>query len=190
MVMDSKTDSKKLLVLSDTHGSITALKAVLDWAKNRTPPKDSISCAAFLGDGVSDLRPAAEMAGFSCEWKIVSGNNDYGFSIPDKSVFEFGDHRFFMCHGDLYSLYGGYHTLIAAAHSVGAEAALFGHSHVPLVKNEGGLLLINPGSVGRPRSKIGATFAVIECTPGEPLKTQLWGIGAHGKISELKLGNS
>jgi len=185
--MDSKTDSKKLLVLSDTHDDVLALKAVLEWAKNRTPPNDTICCAAFLGDGISDLRPAADAAGFFCEWKIVSGNNDYGFLIPETSVFELGDHRFFMCHGHRHSLHGGYHTLIAAAHHAGAEAALFGHTHVPKLINQGGLLLINPGSVGRPRSKIGATFAVIECTNDEPLKTEFWGIDAHRKIHELKL---
>jgi len=180
--------SKKLLLLSDTHGDVAALKTVLEWAKKRLPPSGSIYCAAFLGDGISDLRPAAEAAGFSCEWKLVGGNNDYDYSIPDAAYFEFGDHRFFMCHGHRYSLYGGYHTLVVAAQNTGAEAALFGHSHVPLVKNEGGLLLINPGSVGRPRSKIGATFAVIECAPGEPLKTQFWGIGPHREIRELELG--
>jgi putative phosphoesterase len=180
-------DSKKLLLLSDTHGSITALKAVLDWAKNHTPPNDSICAAAFLGDGISDLRPAADASGFFCEWKLVSGNNDFSFSLPDAAILEFGDHRFFMCHGHRYSLYGGYHMLIAAAHNAGAEAALFGHSHVPYLKNTDGVLLINPGSVGRPRSKIGATFAVIECTDGEPLKTEFWSIGAHGEIRGLKL---
>ena len=181
-------DSKKLLLLSDTHGSVTALKAVLIWAKNHTPPNDTICCAAFLGDGISDLRPAADAAGFFCEWKLVGGNNDYGFSIPDAAFLDFGGHRFFMCHGHRYSLYGGYHTLIAAAHDAGAEAALFGHSHVPYLKNTDGLLLINPGSIGRPRSKIGATFAVIECTEGESLKTEFWSVGARGEIRELKLG--
>jgi putative phosphoesterase len=180
-------DSKKLLLLSDTHGSITALKAVLDWAKNRTPPNDSICCAAFLGDGISDLRPAADAAGFFCEWKIVGGNNDYSFSMPEAAVFDLGDHRFFMCHGHRFGLYGGYHTLIAVAKNAGADAAFFGHSHVPYIKNTDGILLINPGSIGRPRSKTGATFAVVECTDGEPLKAEFWGIGTRGEIRALKL---
>jgi putative phosphoesterase len=180
-------DGKKILVFSDTHGSIQSLKAVLDWAKNNSPPAGTICAAAFLGDGISDLQPAANAAGFFSDWKIVGGNNDYGAVVPETAVFEFADHRFFMCHGHRHSLYGGYHTIIAAARNSGADAALFGHSHVPFQKNADGLLLVNPGSIGRPRSRIGPTFAVIECIEGLPLKTQFLGIGARGTIREVKI---
>jgi len=180
-------DGKKLLVLSDTHGSVSALRTVLGWAKNRLPPNDTICAAVFLGDGIEDLRPAADAAGFSCEWRLVGGNNDFGYSMPEAAVFDFCDHRFFMCHGHRHSLYGGYHTLMAAAHSAGANAALFGHSHVPFCKNTDGLLLVNPGSIGRPRSRIGATFAVIECAEDMSLKVEFLGIGARGDVSEVKI---
>ena len=178
---------KKLLVFSDTHGSVNALKAVFDWAKNHLPPNDTICAAAFLGDGVSDLRPAADASGFFCDWKVISGNNDYSVSIPGTAVFDFCDHRFFMCHGHRHSLYGDYHTLVTAARNAEADAALFGHSHVPFEKTVNGVLLVNPGSAGRPRSKIGATFAVIECIEGEPLKVEFWGIGAKGEIRKISL---
>jgi len=180
-------DSRKLLVLSDTHGSIQSLKSVLNWAKDRMMPNDTICATAFLGDGIADLQKAADATGFFCDWKVVSGNNDEGFSIPGATVFDFADNCFFMCHGHRHSLYGGYHALITAARSVGANAALFGHSHVPFCKNVDGMLLINPGSVGRPRSRIGATFAVVECIDGEPPKPVFWGIGAKGEIREVKV---
>jgi len=48
------------------------------------------------------------------------------------------------------------------------------------------MLLINPGSVGRPRSRIGATFAVINCAEGEQFKTEFWGIGARGEIRKIE----
>ena len=180
-------EGKKLLVLSDTHGGVAALKTVLNWAKDRTPPSDTIGTAVFLGDGIADLKSAVDAAGFSCDWKIVKGNNDYGYSAPEAAVFDFAENRFFMCHGHHHSLYGGHYTLVAAAHSVRANVALFGHSHVPLHKTVDGMLLINPGSVTRPRSRIGATFAVIECIEGELPKTEFWGIGARGEILQVKL---
>jgi putative phosphoesterase len=96
--------------------------------------------------------------------------------VPESAVLDFCDHRFFLCHGHRYSLYRDYDTLIAAARNNGADAALFGHTHVPSLDNENGLLLINPGSVGRPRSNAGATFAVIECLPETPLKVEFFGI--------------
>jgi putative phosphoesterase len=179
-------DSKKMLVLSDTHGSIHALKTVLNWAKDRMPPKDTICDAVFLGDGVYDLRPTADAAGFFSNWKIVRGNNDYEHSIQDSAVFDFSGYRFFICHGHRHSLYGGHHTLISAGRSNDANIVIFGHTHVPFLKNEGGLLLVNPGSVGRPRSRIGATFAVIECIPGEQLKVKFYRIDSGG-IREIKL---
>jgi len=180
-------DSRKLLVLSDTHGSVHALKAVLDWAKNRIPPNDTILGAAFLGDGIADVQYVAKATGFFCDWKLVSGNNDFGHSTPEAAVFDFAGNRFFMCHGHSHSLYGGYHTLVAAAASADANVALFGHSHVPFQKVEGGVLLVNPGSVGRPRSRIGATFAVIKCAEGERPEAEFFGIGAHGGIYNVRL---
>ena len=178
---------KKLLVFSDTHGSVTALKAVFNWAKDHIPPNDTICAAACLGDGLADLRKAADAAGFYSDWKIVCGNNDYGIHAPETVVFDFADHRFFMCHGHRQSLYGGYHALIAAAKNTGADAALFGHSHVPLFKSMEGISLINPGSVGRPRSRIGSTFAVIECIEGEPLKAEFFGIDNKMAIKKVNV---
>ncbi len=110
-------ESKKLLALSDTHGCISALELALNWAKDRMPPNDTICCAVFLGDGLSDLRPAVDKTGFYGDWKYICGNNDHEHSIPENLVFDFADHRFFICHGHRHSLYSGYHALINSARS-------------------------------------------------------------------------
>jgi putative phosphoesterase len=180
-------DGKKLLVFSDTHGSISSLNTVLNWAKDRLPPNDTICCAAFLGDGIYDLGRSAEVTGFYCDWNLVCGNNDYLSTVPEAVVLDFCDYRFFMCHGHRHSLYGGFHSLIAAAKQSQANVVLYGHTHVPSYKNIDGLLFINPGSVGRPRSKAGASFAVIECMPNEQLTVEFWGIGDKGKVKKLKI---
>ena len=151
------------------------------------PPDGSICAAAFLGDGLSDLQPAATATGFFCDWKLVSGNNDYGISKPEALAFDFNDHCFFICHGHRYSLYGGYHTLIAAARNSGADIVLSGHSHVPYYKTMNGIKLINPGSVGRPRSRIGATFAVVECIENENINVEFFGINDKGTIRKVKI---
>jgi len=180
-------DNKKLLVISDTHGSISALKAILSWANERTPPNDSICAAAFLGDGIEDINPAANAAGFMCSWVIVKGNNDYRVQEQDSALFDFVNYRFFACHGHRYNLYGGAHALAAAAKNMGANAVLSGHSHVPYHKIIDGIHLINPGSASRPRSSIGATFAVIECAEGEQLKAEFYSIEDKGQIRSVKL---
>jgi putative phosphoesterase len=181
-------ESKKLLVISDTHGSVSVLRIVLNWARERLPPNDSICCAAFCGDGISDLQQAADSAGFYSNWEYVRGNNDYNAGLfPDSTVFDFADHRFYLCHGHFHNLYSGYFSLVNAAKNNDADIVLFGHTHVPICKREDGILLVNPGSAGRPRSKIGSTFAVIECSLGEMPNVKFWGISSGGKIQEVKL---
>jgi putative phosphoesterase len=181
-------ESKKLLIISDTHGNFSVLRTALEWAKDHLPPNDSICCAAFCGDGISDLRPAAAAAGFYSDWKYVRGNNDYSAnSVSENVVFDFADHRFYLCHGHRHSLYAGYFSLVNAAQSNGADIVLFGHTHVPFCKTEDGILLVNPGSAGRPRSKIGSTFAVIEFMSGETPNVKFWGINSGSEIREVKL---
>jgi putative phosphoesterase len=171
---------QRLLVISDTHGNIPALDAALRWAGGA-----AIDAAIFLGDGINDLsRTATDL---SVEWHIVRGNNDYEFSLPEAAIFDFGGKRFFLCHGHRYSIYSGYHTLITAARGMNAEIALFGHTHVPCYADIGGILLVNPGSIGRPRGMAGATFALIECTPEKPPEVQFWGIGIKGNIWKVDL---
>jgi putative phosphoesterase len=184
-------ESKKLLVISDTHGSVLVLRTVLKWAKDRLPPNDTICCAAFCGDGISDLQQAAAAIGFYSDWKYVKGNNDYdAHSVVDSTVFNFADHRFYLCHGHRHNLYSGYFSLVNAAQSNDADIVLFGHTHIPLCKRENNILLVNPGSAGSPRSKTGSTFAVIEFMSGEMPEVKFWGINSGADIREVRLPNN
>jgi len=179
--------SKKLLVFSDTHGSVNDLKAVFKWANDHIPPNGTICAVACLGDGLSDLQTAADTTGFFCDWKIIRGNNDYGFQVPETAYFDFAERRFFMCHGHRHNLYSGYHLLLAAAKNTESDTVLFGHTHTPFFKIIDGIYIINPGSLGRPRSNIGSTFAVLECIEDEPLKVEFWGVSNKGIIKKVKV---
>ena len=173
-------DAQKILVVSDIHSNVRFLKAALNWAKDY-----HFDAAVFLGDGLYDLNRVANE--FPIKWKIVRGNNDYEYSVPETVAFELGGHIFFMCHGHRHGLYNGYDSLIAAARNLKADAALFGHTHVPLLESEGGVLLVSPGSIGNPRSRHGSTFAVIDCLPGKPLDVHFWQIDSPKEILELNL---
>ena len=177
---------KKLLVLSDTHGRLSYLKAVLNWAKKLTPPNDGICGTAFLGDGISDLNTAANETGFYCEWKLVNGNNDYSHTMPDSAVYDFAGYRILLTHGHRHGLYGGYHSLVNSAKASDASIVLFGHTHVPFHKKINDITLVNPGSVGNPRSRIGATFAVISFSSAS-FKVDFFGINTQGVIKEVKI---
>ena len=161
-------DGKKILVFSDSHGDIKALTKIFKWMK-----KNGLNDAAFLGDGAKDIPEAKAAAGFSPLVQVVRGNCDYDFSLPESALLDFGGSRFFMSHGHRASLPSGFDILLAAASNNETRTALFGHTHVPFCKTINGILLINPGSIGRPRSDAGPTFVVIECLPKPDKETQL-----------------
>jgi uncharacterized protein len=182
--------SDKILALSDIHGNMPAIIAVLRWAAGELTSSDM---GVFLGDGLRELAFARERTGFSCEWKKVRGNNDEGASLsdattaPESDVFDFGGHRFYLCHGHRHALYNSFDKLAASALKAGADAVLFGHIHVPCLETVNGLLLVSPGGIGRARSNAGETFAVIECMPEKPLAVHFWGIDPDCNIRESKL---
>ena len=173
-----------LLVLSDSHGNVSALEAVFRWVK--LLPEGTIGAAVFLGDGCRDISRAAAATGFSREWKLIRGNNDDSFSAPESAVLDFCGHRFFLCHGHRLSLYGGSYRLTAAARNMEANTALFGHTHLPHCEYAEGILLVNPGSIGRPRSRAGSTFALVECA--EPsLEVQFWAVSPEKEIRNIRI---
>lgn len=173
----------KLLAISDIHGNMPAIIAVLKWAADELTDSDM---AVFLGDGLRELSFARQQTGFPCEWKKVRGNNDDAPpATPESDVFDFGGHRFYLCHGHRHALYSGFDKLAASAGKAGADAALFGHIHAPCLETVNGLLLVCPGGIGRARSNAGETFAVIECTPEKPLAVQFWGVDPGCNIRQL-----
>jgi putative phosphoesterase len=176
--------SSKILALSDIHGNMPAIIAVLKWAADELADSDM---AVFLGDGLRELSFAQKQTGFSLEWKIVRGNNDDTLFAPESDVLDFGGHRFYLCHGHRHALYSGFNKLAASALKAGADTALFGHAHVPYLMNVNGLLLVNPGGIGRARSDAGESFAVIECPPGKPLSVRFWGIDPACNIREFTI---
>jgi putative phosphoesterase len=164
----------KILALSDSHGNTPVLAAGLKWAADELTGSDM---AVFLGDGLRELPFALQQTGLSCEWKKVRGNNDDApVTAPESEVFDFGGHRFYLCHGHRHALYNGFDKLAVSAREAGADAALFGHIHAPWLEKADGLLLVCPGSVSRARCSAGETFAVIDCAPDKSLTVQFWGI--------------
>jgi putative phosphoesterase len=161
-----------ILVLSDSHGSIDSLTAVLRWAVNPQkgePAHGVLKMAVFLGDGTDDLGPASQAAGFALPWYCVRGNGDHDLRLPDTMLIDAvppdaknAGRRLFLTHGNHYHVDAGFGTLAAAAQKAGAEAALFGHIHAPVWKMSGDVWLLNPGSIGRPRTSKEGTFAVLE----------------------------
>ena len=177
-----------ILVVSDSHGSSAALTTVLEWTRNAGV--DAFDAAVFLGDGYEDLDLASARAGFALPWHAVRGNGDYQSSIPDNMMLEISARKFFLSHGNRYNVREGCKTIAAIARKTGAEAALFGHTHIPYCATVDGIFLLNPGSISRPRSNTGCTFAVLECPDSGPLAARFFRLanrGGKNTVEQLKL---
>lgn len=152
-----------LLVVSDTHGRAERLTEVLA----RTHP----GVLLFLGDGLCDL-DRAELGSVSV--RAVRGNCDFcGAEVPLTRIETFGGYRIFLTHGHRFGVKSSIEPLVAAAAAAGADALLYGHTHIPftalLPAGEcfGGvslakpLAVLCPGSLGEPREGT-PTFGTLE----------------------------
>jgi len=96
----------------------------------------------------------------------VSGNNDLFPRYPLLRVECLEGKNFFLTHGHLFHVRRGPDTLAAEAARRGARVALFGHTHEAYAARKGPLLLLNPGSISRPR-RGRPSFLRLEVTRGD-----------------------
>ncbi|MCR5641099.1 MAG: metallophosphoesterase [Lachnospiraceae bacterium] len=132
-----------VLVVSDTHGHHDNLQKVIDLVK----PDEMI----HLGDSEGFGDYIQRMAG--CPLHIVRGNCDFSMELEDDLVVEIGKHKIFLTHGHRYDVQYHNQHLIAAAKAHGCDMAFYGHTHCPELVQEDGVLVMNPGSISRPRQE-------------------------------------
>jgi putative phosphoesterase len=152
----------RLLVLSDSHRDLSTLVPAL---RAFAPGADAL---IHLGDGVEDLRRAALFAKLKLpRVEAVRGNGDGDRSLPLRKLLQLGGRKVFLSHGHVEGAGEGCAGIVAAASAGDAGLALFGHTHRPFFEESRGMLILNPGSISRPRGKLGPTFAVIDI-PEDP----------------------
>jgi len=152
----------KIAAFSDTHGNKDDMRDAIC----RFGPLDLL---VHLGDGVCDGRQAAEAAGIP--FRGVWGNNDHGGAmLSDQAVIEVQGWQFLLTHGhetgmNPYNPEPVWQTYLremaARAKDLGAHAFLFGHAHKPVLQQESGIVLCNPGDQYT-GARTGPSFALIE----------------------------
>lgn len=131
----------KVLVVSDSHGKVDNLIRAVEL----THP----DYVLHLGDCQRDLEklrqafPVLPMEG-------VPGNCDYGSCDQPERLIELGGVRILMLHGHTRGVKSDMMRAVWAARECGAQVLLFGHTHRPMVDNDGALLVLNPGAAGDP----------------------------------------
>lgn len=148
----------RALVLSDSHGDTDSC----DKAISSSGELDMI---IHLGDIARDTE---YLKAVYSDIPVVSvlGNNDFLKFGDYERVIELDGHKIFICHGHTLGISTGIDRLCAAARRKGCEAALFGHTHIAKLEHDEALLILNPGSVSRPR-RGKASYAIIETDEGK-----------------------
>lgn len=134
----------RIVVFSDSH--------------RHSPPLDRIVrahpdawCFLHLGDGALDLE-ALRVRHPNHAFRGVRGNNDWSTVFPESDMLCCEGKRIFFTHGHTFRVKLGLDDLERYARGLGADIALFGHTHTPFQDYRGGLYMMNPGSVAHPLS--------------------------------------
>ena len=136
-------------VFSDSHGDISTAKRFFD---SLSP----LDCLFHLGDHAADGEKLAKL--FSCPAYAVRGNCDYRSDKPLEQIVSLGGKRFLLLHGHQYYYMD---ALFYRGEEVHADMVLYGHTHMPDLSADGPRLLLNPGSLSRPRGGSVESCAVI-----------------------------
>ncbi|MCR5301403.1 MAG: metallophosphoesterase [Lachnospiraceae bacterium] len=134
----------KILVVSDTHGYNDRMYEVI---AKEAPFDMLIHCGDLHGE-YERLRDRVD-----CSLHVVAGNNDYEADLPRIKDFSIGTYKAILTHGHRYRLYSDLSSLYYLAAENHADYAFFGHTHVPVIYEEGPVTLINPGSLTYPRQQ-------------------------------------
>ena len=172
--IEKLSDAKKatLLVLSDMHCDNYYLFCEI--MKQFGTDSDAL---IYCGDGIRDIsRYFSEAATDEKIRKtlppviaLARGNGDYyeysassiRFDAPDYITFKAAGRTIFATHGHLFGVDFNTDHLASTASASRASLVFYGHTHCPYKKIQDNIVILNPGSVTRPRNGSCPSFAVV-----------------------------
>ena len=133
----------KILVLSDSHSALNFMRRCVEAVKP--------NAVVHLGDHYDDGAVLAEENPGLYFYQVPGNCDRYRCPLGAAEVLccRVCGVRLYMTHGHNHRVKSGTGALIADARRCGAQAALYGHTHVPDCRQlEDGLWVLNPGSCG------------------------------------------
>lgn len=145
----------KILVISDTHGKIDEVLKIIK-------KMEKLQLIIHLGDYVEDGEGIERETGIKVE--LVRGNGDFlNKNYEEDRVLKVEGKRIFLTHGHIYRVKYGVTNLLYKAEELNADIVLFGHTHVPMIMEDSGILVMNPGSISFPRGYHNSkTYGIID----------------------------
>lgn len=133
----------KILVLSDSHASLRYMRDCIE----KLQPDQVIHLGDHFDDGLAMAQAYPHI-----RFHQVPGNCDrYRCDPwqPDILCYAIGGVKLYMTHGHKHGVKTDTQRLLAAARENGAQAVLYGHTHVADCRQEpDGMWVLNPGSCG------------------------------------------
>ena len=133
----------KILVLSDSHSGLSFMRRCIDAVR----PDRIIHLGDYFDDALAMKEeyphiPLLHVPGNCDHYRCPPGT-------PEILIERIDGVNLYMTHGHLHQVKMGTGALVKAARQRGADAALFGHTHIALCEQlEDGMWLLNPGSCG------------------------------------------
>jgi putative phosphoesterase len=129
-------------VVSDTHRQPQMIKKAVEKLKD-------VDIIMHLGDNTDDVKQIQD--NFNGKVISVKGNCDFNVTAPSELIEVIEGKKFFITHGHNYGVKNDLTRLKYKALEVGADVALFGHTHIPLIIEDEGIYFFNPGSASLSR---------------------------------------
>ena len=143
----------RYLVVADSHAS----PAYVDRMARRFR-EEQCEGIIHLGDLVEDAQKLERLTGVQVD--MVRGNCDEFAREPVTLELEAEGVRMLLCHGHTFGVKRTLYDLSEAAQKVGAQLALFGHTHQAYVGHVDNVLLMNPGALQ------GGRYGILELENG------------------------
>ena len=154
----------KILVLSDSHAGLSFMRLAIGAVK----PDAVIHLGDYYDDG-DDMQEEFSHIPFH----LVPGNCDRNRMykiVAETLCYGVCSVKLFMTHGHVQGVKMGLGRLIADARKMGAQAALYGHTHrADCHQEEDGLWVLNPGSCG----SYGGSVGLIEADNGKIISCRI-----------------
>ena len=131
----------KVIVVSDTHRKNENYFKVMEMHH----PDLVIHCGDVEGSEYV-LSKSVE-----CPVHMVMGNNDFFCELPRELELTIDRFKVWVVHGHNYYVSMGTQYLKQEAKARGVDIVFYGHTHRPVVEQEEGLYIVNPGSLSYPR---------------------------------------
>ncbi|UTC68072.1 MULTISPECIES: metallophosphoesterase [unclassified Treponema] len=178
-------DSARLILISDTHGNADTIINILCREGKKS------DAVLFSGDGLADflnyitisqyekelmecMPPVAALVMGNCDSKkyvlnLDAGKTGFGFKKNPEQLLEFFEiiflevcgKKILLTHGHEFYVDFELNTLSNFAVKHSCQVCIFGHTHVPMIKEVNGMFFINPGSASRPRMSSNKSYGIL-----------------------------